>query len=70
MLRAVADTHTLIWHLYADQRLSSTAQAVIEETAANGDQIAFSSITLAEIIYLIEKSRIPSTTFTRILNAL
>ena len=38
MLRAVVDPHTLIWHLYADQRLSSTAQAVMEETAANGDR--------------------------------
>ena len=54
MLRAVADTHTVIWYLFADERLSATAHTTIEEAAANGDQIAFSAITLAEIVYLSE----------------
>ncbi|MBD2547316.1 type II toxin-antitoxin system VapC family toxin [Planktothricoides raciborskii] len=67
MLRAIVDTHAVIWYIFADPRLSVTAQATIEQIAADGDIVGFSSITLAEIIYLIEKSRIPSSTLTRLL---
>jgi PIN domain nuclease of toxin-antitoxin system len=70
MLRAVADTHTVIWYLFADERLSATARAAIEDAASSGDQIAFSSITLAEIIYLSEKGRIPMATLERLLTVL
>jgi PIN domain nuclease of toxin-antitoxin system len=69
MLRAVADTHAVIWYLFADERLSVTARATIEEAAADGDQIAFSSITLAEIIYLGEKGRIDPAALERLLTA-
>ena len=69
MLRAVADTHAVIWYLFADERLSATARTMIEEAAAGGDQIAFSSITLAEIIYLSEKGRIDPATLDRLLTA-
>jgi PIN domain nuclease of toxin-antitoxin system len=54
MLRAVADTHAVIWYIFADSRLSVTARTTIEEIAAEGNQVAFSSITLAEIVYLSE----------------
>jgi PIN domain nuclease of toxin-antitoxin system len=70
MLRAVADTHTIIWYLYNDARLSSTARTRIEDAAAAGDQIAISTITLAEMIYLIEKERIDATALTRLLSNL
>jgi PIN domain nuclease of toxin-antitoxin system len=70
MLRAVADTHTIIWYLFADKRLSPTAQATFESAARDGDQIAFSAITLVEIVYLSEKGRIATTTFDRLTNAL
>ncbi len=33
MIQAVADTHTIIWYLFADLRLSSTAHNTIEKTA-------------------------------------
>lgn len=70
MLRAVADTHTVIWYIFADLRLSPLALTFIEEAATAGDQIAFSSITLAEIVYLSEKGRIHSTTLDRLLEAI
>ena len=66
MLRAVADTHTIIWYLYDDARLSATARTEIENAAAEGDQIAVSFITLVEIIYLVEKGRINAATMTRL----
>ncbi len=55
MLRAIADTHTVIWYIFADKRLSEAARMFIEETTAAGDQIGCSSITLAEMVYLIER---------------
>ena len=58
MIRAVADTHTVIWYIFDDHRLSTDARAWIETAAASGDQIALSSIALAEMVYLIEKGEL------------
>jgi predicted nucleic acid-binding protein len=49
------------------KRLSVTARTTIEEIAAEGNQVAFSSITLAEIVYLSERGRINSTTLDLLL---
>ena len=69
MLRAIADTHSVIWYLFDDARLSSAANAAIDDAAANGGQICFSSISLVEIVYLVEKGRVDSTTLHRLLAA-
>ncbi len=69
MLRAVADTHAVIWYIFGDSRLSKTARDLIAQIAADGDQVAFSSITLAEIVYLSEKGRISPLTLERLLTA-
>jgi PIN domain nuclease of toxin-antitoxin system len=69
MISAVADTHTVIWYLYGDPRLSSVARTWIETAATTGDQIALSSITLAEMVYLIEKGRIDAA-LSRLMAAL
>ena len=69
VLRAVADTHAVIWYIFADPRLSTTARSTIEQIAVDGDRVAFASITLAEIVYLSERGRIPSDTFVRLLEA-
>jgi PIN domain nuclease of toxin-antitoxin system len=66
MIRAVADTHTVIWYLSGDTRLSAHARSIIDLAGTNGDQVAFSASTLAEIVYLIEKGRIPGDTYTRL----
>lgn len=70
MLAGVADTHTVLWYLYATPRLSPTARAFLETAAASGDQIGLSSITLIERVYLIEKGRIDAESFTRLAVAL
>jgi PIN domain nuclease of toxin-antitoxin system len=69
MLRAVADTHAVIWYIFADPRLSATARTTIEQIAIEGNQIGFSSITLAEIVYLSERGRINADTLDRLLAA-
>ncbi|NOZ06606.1 MAG: type II toxin-antitoxin system VapC family toxin [Chloroflexi bacterium] len=70
MLVAIADTHVAIWYLFDDKRLSATARSILEDAAAAGNQVGLSSITLAEIVYLIEKERIQRETLTRLLTAL
>lgn len=69
MLRAIADTHAIIWYIFDDKRLSDDARSAIETAATDGDQIGFSSITLAEIIYLSERGRIHPDTLGRLLQA-
>ncbi len=63
MLKAIADTHAVIWYLENDPRLSATARDTIDTAAQNGDRIGISTITLIEMIYLIEKGRIVPGTF-------
>jgi PIN domain nuclease of toxin-antitoxin system len=66
---ALLDTHALIWYLYDDPRLSKKARDMLEKAASSSDQIACSALTLAEILYLQEKERIPSETFNRLVEA-
>ncbi len=60
---AVADTHTAIWYLFGDARLSARARAAITEAADNRHKVAISSITLVEVGYLVEKNRVPATAY-------
>jgi PIN domain nuclease of toxin-antitoxin system len=69
-IQVVADTHTVLWYLYDDARLSTLARVKLDEIDAAGDQIAISSITLAEMVYLTEKGRIPATALEQVLSAL
>src|SRR4051812_19457531 len=70
MLAAIADTHTAIWYLFSDPRLGSGASEFIDWTAAKGDHIGVLAISLAEMVYLIEKGRIPPTALDEILVAI
>lgn len=60
MIVAIADTHTTIWYLYSDSRLGKAASNFIDRAISQGDHIGVSAITVAEIIYLVEKGRIPT----------
>lgn|SRR5574341_116030 len=70
MVVGVADTHTVIWYLYDDERLSATAGEFIDQAAAQSNQVGVSPITLVEVIYLIERGRIPAQTLPLILDAI
>ena len=69
-IRAVADTHAAIWYVFDDPRLSSTARAEMDTAVANGEQIAMSSISLLEMVYLVDKGRIVAAVFDGVLQAL
>lgn len=70
MTAAVADTHALIWYIYSDPRLSSRARSFLDNAYHSGERIAISSITLVELVYLIEKGRIQIETFSRVARGL
>jgi len=63
VITAIADTHAVIWYVFADPRLSQTAKAAIDTAFARGNRIGLSSITLVEIVYLTEKNKIDPRTF-------
>ncbi len=67
---AVADTHAAIWYVWGDPRMPPTARAVFDNLAAAGFQVGVSSISLVEIVYLIEKRRIDPATLEMVLDTL
>jgi PIN domain nuclease of toxin-antitoxin system len=70
MIAAVADTHTALWHLFNDSRLSAAAGEFIQTAAAARRKIVISSISLAEIVYLVEKGRLPEAVYDDLVRAL
>jgi PIN domain nuclease of toxin-antitoxin system len=63
MIAGVADTHTTLWYLLKNPRLSIRAREFMDDAAAAGNDIAVSAISLAEIVYLIEKNRFPASVY-------
>lgn len=70
MIAGVADTHTALWYLLKNPRLSATARQFMDDAAAAGHDIVLSPISLAEIVYLVEKNRLPASAYHELKNAL
>jgi len=62
----VADTHALIWYLYAMPELSSDAKNFMDNVAASGGNIFIPTISFVEIIYLAEKGKLGANVLPRI----
>jgi len=60
IVAGVADTHTALWHLFDDARLSAAAGAFISEAATARRKIAISTISSAE---MTEMKRLPSLAY-------
>lgn len=58
MAAVLADTHAILWYLMSDDRISHFATAALDDATATGDPIFVSAITMVEIQYLVEKSRL------------
>jgi PIN domain nuclease of toxin-antitoxin system len=69
-MRAVADTHSAIWYLWKPENLSHDAIATMDESAKSGEKVGLSSITLCEVVYLVERQRIRSDAFDLFLEAI
>jgi PIN domain nuclease of toxin-antitoxin system len=59
----VLDTHAAIWYYAGSAALSSVARVAIDVAIQHGEPIYLASISLVEVVYLIERSRIPAITF-------
>ena len=66
MIAAIVDTHAIIWYLAADPHLSAAAKRFMDLAVEANNELAVSAITLVEMIYLIEKGRIPAQRFTEL----
>ncbi len=66
MIVAVADTHTVIWSVLYDPRLSIPARSAIRQAEAAGDVIGVSSVTLVELVYLVDKRRFDGEIIRRV----
>lgn len=54
----VTDTHSFIWYLTDDQRLSHRAYAIFEACDRGEEIIVIPTIVLAEMIHICEKKRV------------
>ena len=70
MIAGVADTHTALWYLLKNPRLSATARTFMDNAASAGHDILLSPISLAEIVYLVEKGRLPGSAYDELREAL
>jgi PIN domain nuclease of toxin-antitoxin system len=62
----VVDTHSAVWYLQRDERLSRRAEKEIDRALEEGHLIHVPSICLVELVYLVEKGRIPSAVVERV----
>lgn len=70
MSAVVVDTHTIVWYLAADPRLSASAMHALDSATVTGSSIYVPSICLIELTYLAEKGRLPAIARERLINAL
>jgi PIN domain nuclease of toxin-antitoxin system len=70
VIAGVADTHAALWYLLKNPSLSATARRFMNDAAAAGQDILVSPISLAEIVYLVEKNRLPASAYADLKTAL
>jgi len=69
MAALLADTHAVVWYLLGDPRLSVRAEAALEAAAAAGDPLQVASISVVEVVYLVEKGKLPPLAWQRLVEA-
>lgn len=67
MASLVADTHSAVWFVLEAPELSYTARRQMRDALTAGNKIYISAISLIEMLYLVEKGRIPRIALDRLL---
>lgn len=67
MSSLLIDTHVLIWYLFDPSRLSAPAKAALAGAVQAGSMVFVSTIAIIEILYLVEKSKLPPTSYQDVL---
>ena len=70
MAAVVVDTHAAVWYLLNAKSLSSNAQQAMDEAVQAGDPVYVSAISLVEVVYLVEKRKLPAVVLDRLTRAL
>jgi PIN domain nuclease of toxin-antitoxin system len=70
MPAVVVDTHTIVWYLSGDSRLSANAAGALDSATSAGERIHVPSICLVELAYLVDKGRLPVAARDRLIHAL
>lgn len=55
----VTDTHSMVWYMTEDLNLSTKAKTVFEKVDNGEDYIVIPCIVFFELLYLIEKKKLP-----------
>jgi PIN domain nuclease of toxin-antitoxin system len=69
-MSAVLDTHAALWYLLDAKNLSQKVFTLIDGAAASGKPTYISSISLVEVVYLVERGRIAADAFDRFVDEL
>jgi PIN domain nuclease of toxin-antitoxin system len=70
MSAVFADTHAVIWYLFEPTKLSPAAEAALTGAVRSGAVIYVSSLSVVEVRYLVEKFKLPPTTYDDLVTAL
>jgi len=62
----VADTHAIVWYLFAQSRLGKDALTILSDAAAGNARIYAPAVVVAEMIMVIEKKRLPGITMSQL----
>ena len=69
-MATVLDTHATVWYLTAPEELSPAALQAIRGATHAGEPLYVPSISIVEVVYLVERGRLPRTALTRLTDAL
>ena len=69
-MATVLDTHATVWYLTAPKSLSPAALQAIRGATQSGEPLYVPSISLVEVVYLVERGRVPAAAFTKLREAL
>ena len=64
------DTHTAIWYFANAPEISVLATQTIDDAVAKGDMVIIATISIVEIVYLIDKSKLIPQTLSRLMQYL
>ena len=70
MAGLLADTHAVIWYLLDSARLSPTALAKLESCREDGVKVGVASISIVEMVYLVDKGRVPPKAISLLLEGI
>ncbi len=65
-MNAVVDTHALLWHLIAPDKLGAGARAILTAADRGEAQILVPVLVLAELSMIAERNRVPGWTPQRV----